>query len=46
MPQPIWQTGSALELTIDAQGSATIDISALVSGAVRIEWRYGLQRLS
>lgn len=44
MPQPIWQTGSALELTIDAESNATIDISALVSGAVRIEWRYGLQR--
>ena len=44
MPTPVWQTGSALELTIDAQDNATIDISALVSGAVRIEWRYGLQR--
>ena len=44
MPTPVWQTGTALETDIDAQGNATVDISALVSGAVRIEWRYGLQR--
>ena len=40
---PVWQTGAALERTITAGESATVDIGALVQNADSVDELFGLQ---